>query len=348
MAWLIGDGFDFYNATTDMVLPGTVWASGSATMIAAASTRFGVGQAVQLFNGSSFTSVAFANSTTIWVNFVLDFTGTITGGGTSQEAGFSLRDGASNQVGIYFRNGGDIVVTNGAVSGTVLATSPVLISVNTFNHFQFKIVINNTTGSVEMRMNGSTSASWNPTGLNTRNGTAVAQCNSILFASPVAGGTATVDDFYCFNDQGAAPNTWQGDVRAVQQMPSSDSSVAWTRSTGTTNFATVNELKQNADTNYVSTGVASTVDAYGVPALTTTPGSIIAVQTKMIARMDDTGPHTVKSRLTSSGTNADSANFSLLTNYAWISQLNLVDPHTSAAWTASGVAAVLIGPVSVL
>jgi hypothetical protein len=347
MAWLIGDGFDFYNVAADMLSPGTVWASGSPPALAA-TTRFGVGQSITITNAAIVTSSAFANSTTIYVNFVLDYTTPITGGGTTQGVGFSLRDGASNQVGVYFRNGGDIVVTNGAIGGTVLATSPVLVAQNVFNHYQCKIVINNTTGSLELRMNGSTTASWNPTGLNTRNGTTNAQCNSIQLnsASGVIGGT--FDDFYCFNDQGAAPNTWQGDVRAVQQMPSSDSSVAWTRSTGTTNFATVNELKQNADTNYVSTGVASTVDAYGVPALTTTPGSIIAVQTKMIARMDDTGPHTVKSRLTSSGTNADSANFSLLTNYAWVSQLNLIDPHTSAAWTAAGVAAVTIGPVSVL
>lgn len=348
MAWLIGDSFDFYNVSADLGIQGTVWTAGTPSLIAAASTRFGVGQAIQLFNGGGVSSVSFANSTTIWVNFVLDYTSAITGGGTTQAAGFSLKDGASNQVGVYFRNGGDIVVTNGALNGTVLATSPVLVAQNAFNHFQFKIVINNTTGSVELRMNGGSSASWNPTGLNTRNGTANAQCNSIVFTSAVGSLSANIDDFYCFNDVGAAPNTWQGDVRALQQMPTSDSSVAWTHSTGTTNFATVNELKQNADTNYVSTAVASTVDAYGLPALSVTPGSIVAVQTKMIARMDDTGPHTVKSRLNSGGTTADSSNLSLTTNYQWISQLNTVDPHTSAAWTASGVAAVLIGPVSVL
>lgn len=346
MAWLLGDSFDFYNVSTDILLPGTIWTASNSNLTA--TTRFSVGQALTLFNGSTFTSVAFANSTTIWINFVLDLTMAVTGGGTVQVAGFSLRDGTLNQVGIYVRNGGDIVVTNGAIGGTVLATSPVLIAQNVYNHLQFKVVINNTTGSVELRINGSSSAAWNPTGLNTRNGTATAQCNSIQFASPVGTNGANIDDFYCFNDQGAVPNNWQGDVRAIQQMPSSDSSVTWTHSTGTTNFATVNELKQNADTNYVSTATVNAVDAYGVSALATIPASIIAVQTKMIARMDDTGPHTVKSRLTSSGTNADSANLSLSTTYQWISQLNLVDPHTSAAWTPTGIAAVTLGPVDVL
>jgi hypothetical protein len=349
MAWLIGDSFDFYSTTTDMLLPGGIWASASTVPTLSASTRFSTGQSIVISNTSvNFASVTFANSTTIWVNFVLDWTGAITGGGTSQGIGFSLKDGASNQVGIYIRNGGDIVVTNGAIAGTVLATSSALIAQNIYNHLQFKIVISNTTGSVELRMNGSTTAAWNPTGLNTRNGTVNAQCNSIQFNGAVGVNAGSIDDFYCFNDQTAAPQDWQGDIRAVQQMPSSDSSVTWSHSTGTTNFPQVNELKQNSDTTYVFTSTVNNVDAYGVPALATTPTSIVAVQTKMIARMDDVGPHTVKSRLTSGGTNADSANLSLSTSYQWISQVNTVDPHTSAAWTPTNLAAVTIGPFDVL
>jgi hypothetical protein len=348
MAWLLGDGFDFYNATTDIVLPGTTWVSSTAALVATAATRFNAGQAAQVTNGSAITSVSFANSTTIYVNFAAMYVPVITGGGTTQISGFNLFDGASVQLGIWFRNGGDIVVTNtGTGSGTVLATSSVLFSSGVWHHYQFKIVINNATGSVELRMDGSSSPAWNPTGINTRNGTVNAQVNKLNFISTIGTTNLDFDDLYCFNDQGAAPNTWQGDVRAVQQMPASDSAIAWTRSTGSTNFSLVNELKQNSDTNYVLTNTPGSADAYNVGALASTPISIIAVQQKMIYRMDDSGPHTIKQQLISGATTANGSTVSSISTYQWQEDLYVTDPNTSAAWTATALNAVKIGPVDV-
>ncbi len=160
--------------------------------------------------------------------------------------------------------------------------------------------------------------------------------------------SGNVDDFYMFSDQGAAPTTFQGDVRAVQQMPSSDSSVSWAPNTGALNYNRVNELREDADSSYVLTNTPNNVDQYGIAALSPTPLSIVAVQTKLLARMDDAGPHTVKSRLTSTGTTSDSSDLPLSSTYQWVWQMYAVDPHTSGPWSALNLNAVTIGPFDVL
>jgi len=243
---------------------------------------------------------------------------------------------------------GSIALATGA--GTIIAGTRSAANTfiqNQWIHIQAKIVIDGSAGTFDLRINGITTPIVSASGLNTR-ATANNYCNSLQLHCNSNLAPGNIDDFYIFNDQGAAPNTWQGDVRAVQQMPATDSSVSWTPNSGATRFSRVNELREDGDTSYVSTTGVNNVDQYGVSALAVTPLSIVAVQSKMYVRMDDAGPHTAKSRLTSAGTTSDSANLSLTTNYQWIWQLYATDPHTSAAWSAANLNAVTIGPFDVL
>ena len=347
MAWELGDSFDFHGAQSDMTLAGSIWATTTGGNIGTGVyTRFGVGVGKDLSNGGADTTITntFGNDTTIYVNFAFNHNVTL-GGTTTTEIGVVLRDGTNKQVGIYWLNNGNIIVTSGAFNGTVLGTwTGAFVGVQ-WNHYQIKVVINNTTGSVEIRKNGNTSDDYSLTGINTRNGSTNNYANNVSFYGN--NGAMYIDDFYVFNDQGAQPNTWQGDVRAQQLMPNSDSSVTWTKSTGASNNACVNELQENGDTNYVSTNTINNVDLYGTAGLSTTPNAIINVVLKSFVRMDDAGPHTYKARMSSGGTVLDGGNLALTSNYQWNWINYLTDPHTSAAWTASGVNAALIGPFDV-
>jgi len=354
MAWLIGDSFDFHSSATDLTLPGSVW----ATPLGGPSTnsRFGVGLSlagVSMSSSAISKSVFFTNSTTVYVNFASmnSFAPYPNPGSTAQGFGVNIYDTNAFQCALVFRQQGDMVLLGGRTNvGTVIATSPVIPSLSTtiWNHFQVKLVISTTVGSIEVRLNGNNTPVFIATGLNTQNGSGNNYCNAIGFEQIFEGGYQPyVDDLYVFNDQGVAPNTWQGDVRAVQLMPNSDLSVVWSHSTGSTNWQCVDEPIENGDTDYVYTLTANNVDQYGTTSLAVTPTAIVNVVTKALVRMDDAGPHSVRTRLTSNAITSDSALLNLASTYQWLWTNYLPDPSGGAAWTTTRVNAATIGPFCV-
>lgn len=348
MAWLLGDGFDFYNGVADMTVPGTIWANTSVAATLAGPTRFGVGLSEQFSLNVHLDSISFANSTTVYLNFA-HICNAVQSAGNTLGMGFVLYDATTEQIRLGLLQDGSYALMSSVGTVIVAGTrSPANSFIqNVWNHVQAKIVIDPSAGSFELRLNGSATPIVLATGLNTRV-SSNSFCNRVQLACTSNVVSGNVDDFYIFNDQGAAPNTWQGDVRAVQQMPSSDFSVTWTPNSGSLRFNRVNELREDADTSYVTTATINAVDQYGLTAITPAPLAIIAVQSKMYARMDDAGPHSVKSRLTSVSATADSATLSLSTSYQWVWQMYTTDPNTSAPWSASNLNAVTIGPFDVV
>src|SRR6266516_3051851 len=108
MGLIFADSFDFYAQAGDMLAG--VWDGMTATLRSVA-TRFGVGLGMRVNNGGTATKILPGNYTTIFVGFAFRPTFTISPGNTTQATGFTLGDGASVQLGIFARLGGDIVVT---------------------------------------------------------------------------------------------------------------------------------------------------------------------------------------------------------------------------------------------
>ena len=350
MAWLVGDGFDFYGGS-DFPNP-AIWQAASFVSLYGAS-RFPAGpsgqtgQSLMLGNQSltagNISTIQFTNSQTIFVNYNILTSQAHVNGGTTQINGFTLRDTNANiQCGVYLRNGGDFVLTTGAVGTTVLATSPVLMPLaGQWAHIQVKIFVHNTAGTIEMRINGSTTANWTASGLNTRNGSANFYANVVNLQS-TSSSNDVADDFYVFNDQGAQPNTFQGDVHAIRQVPFTDVAITWTRNTGTNNCLAVDDLTDDSDSTYVSTAVVNNVDTYALTMLSPTPNSIIAVCPRYSARMDDAGPHTLNAQLTSGGTTVNLPTMTTTNTYALASAVYVTDPNTGLAWTPTNLANALL------
>jgi hypothetical protein len=350
MAWLIGDGFDFYanGANNDMTCPGNGCFAALNWGTTSATTRFGVGQSAIAGNaGTNFQTVTFANSTTVWINFAYYIPGAI-GSDTSYDLMLNLRDTTNTQCCIATTHAGNIKLFSGInATGTQLAASTggVTCPPSAWSHLQIKIVIDNAAGSMEIRVNGGSTPILLATGLNTRNGSLNNYFNNVT--STNSGAQPVIDDFYLFNDQAPAPLTWQGDIRAFQLIPNSDVSVTWNRSTGTSNFSCVDDLAENGDTDYVSTLTVNNVDQYGTTALPTVPNAIIGVVTKAFVRMDDVGPHSIRTRLTSNLITSDSAPANLFSSYSWVWTNYMTDPSGGGTWTAVRVNAATIGPFCV-
>jgi hypothetical protein len=157
--------------------------------------------------------------------------------GTTADLGVQFLDGSTAQCTVVFESSGNIVLKSGGATGTVLATYSGAFTASTWNHFQVKVVINNTTGSITVRKDGATSDTWSATGVNTRGGTANNYANKVGVVSGSGSAVSSYfNDLLFYSGSGAAPNTWIGDVRALQLLPNADTAQRdFSRSTGSTN-----------------------------------------------------------------------------------------------------------------
>lgn len=362
MTWNIGDGFDFWNSPGDMVLgtgPGT-WDSNSGLGLGAAvNTRFGIGQSLSCNYAGIATKTVSNNDPTHHFVFAVKRP---SGGTNDCFFAIGLLDGNNVQCTISFHGDNSIRLYSGtgtaAAGGTgnvpsgTLLTSFAGFPASVWTAIEIEINISNTAGYMNIRLNGNTINDFtSATNLNTRNGSANNYANKIQItdqgASYHVGAIYTyIDDFMWFTTAGTAPNTWIGDVRAVQLMPASDATVQMAKfpTATATNTACVNQAVEDGDTTYVNTLTVGQNDLYNVAALGGTPTAIVAVQTKMMARKTDTGLRQARIQVKSGATTSNGSTFTLASNYSYTTKLDIVDPATSSAWTAAAVNALQIGP----
>lgn len=217
MAWLFGDSFDFYSLAADMLGgPAPLWLTASNCSLAAGRFPGSRGPVGGSLGGVISGRIWSSNETTVFAIVAVKST-------LAQPAGFSLFDGATAQCSVTFETNGSITHRRGLTTGTTVATYPGALVANIWTHFQFKMTIDNAAGSFTVRKDGATSDSFAASGFDNQN-TANNYANSIQVLLSTAGGAPvpTWDDLLVFSDNGAAPNTWVGDVRAVQQMVASD------------------------------------------------------------------------------------------------------------------------------
>jgi hypothetical protein len=111
------------------------------------------------------------------------------------------------------------------------------------------------------------------------------------------------------------------------------------------NAGCVNESQQDATTSYVYDSNAGDFDLYNVSALPVTPSVILGVVTRSYMQKSDVGSRTAAVQLKSGATTIASPSVVLTTSgWLWAWRMDTVDPATGAAWIASAVSAVQIGP----
>lgn len=343
MANKVRDSFDWYGAVAEMA---GVWDTGGSCTLRS-NSRFGVGQSIT--NGQTLNQVGFSKtfasvtSATIFVSFSHMMTTAPAGSTVAQE--IRLWDGASVQMCIAFTEGGSILFRRGNGTTTVATYSGAFAGNSEWNRFECKIVLNDTTGSVEVRKNGNSIADFSATGLDTLN-TANARADLVdIICRNSATALQYIDDFWVYDDTAVTGEAsgFLGDLRAVQVMPTSDQAVQWTPNAGATNYTQVDELI-NSTADYVSSTVPGNVDLYGSAGLPATPQTIHGVSVRAILLKTDAGARTAALRLKSGSTTVTGAN--ITTNVAARSAAYEVNqnPDTSTAWNATTIAAAQFGP----
>jgi hypothetical protein len=222
--------------------------------------------------------------------------------------------------------------------GTVLGTTDpsTAITLGRYYYIEFKAVINQTTGSVVVRINGQ--IVLNLAGVNTSpNGDNIADV--VQVTGPGGGSFVYVDDLYVCDNSGTANTDFLGDVKiGVIVANLAGDFTQWTPSSGVVNFSLVNEIPPDGDATYVSavappSGPFPTDTYFFQPVDPTTV--ILAIQTNIIARKDNEGNRALSIVTRFGGVNSVTDSTGRFVNFTYIDYLNQFDvnPLTSLQWT---------------
>lgn len=294
-----------------------------------------------LIDGPTFGKALQWSATELYpaIDFVIPPTLTIVmgfaykhgGSGTGTLVHFT--SGSATQTSLYLNWNGLLEAYRGTITSLALATEP--LRVGTWNYIDVKVVLHDSTGSIQVRLNGQDII--NETNIDTKYSSGTFKYGSVSIEAFERGAW---DDIYIYDDTGGTPSL-QGS-RAVENLsPTSDDTSQWTPSIGSDHYALVNDTTIN-DTTYVSHSTINEVDDWGYSNITEIDGGILGLAQWTRATTNDGGIRTVNSLCESNSTEdldsvAHSEGFETL--YRIIDE----DPDTSTAWTVSGVNAATFG-----
>lgn len=339
MSLLFIDGWDHY-ATADITKKwNTILTGDQAPSISASAARTGT----QGFRSGVVSNAQEAQRVTVTVapatpaSGVMGFAFRPSGNGNSNSRVMSVIDAGTEQFNVQGNSDGTLSVER---SSTTLGTTSAAVPLNQWTFIEVKWTINDTTGSVQIRFNGDTVLSLsNVDTKNTSNatwGTVSIGGAAVSLGAPAT--TWDYDDLYLCDLGGSTNNDFLGDVRVDAHYPNANgNSSNWTRSTGSDQYATIDELLQNGDSDYNSTGAISTTDTLNFPNLINAGSAIHAVQVCCCGRKEDAGGGSLAAIVRHSGTDYEHGTpQGLATTYTIHRFLYPTNPGTSAAWTESG------------
>lgn len=330
MAILHMDGFDCYSTSSDVALryPGS---NGGIMSFSTTAGRFG---------GGGVTAATFLGPVSIPAT------------ASAVIAGFAFQPAASlannSVLFIYNSSSGTATVElslnydNGiwrlyrGNAATLLTSSTIQSASGLYHHVEIKATVADSGGAVEVRVGG--------VQVLTYSGDTKASTTGSAQIDKVALNTGGVfDDLYILDTTGSVANDFLGDCRINNLVPTSDSSVQFTKSTGASNFSCVDEGKYNSDTDYVESSTVGHIDKYGYSDLAAGVTTVFGVQAHTWVKKTDAGARTFRNLIYSNASTTTGTTTALTTSYAPIVSPTALNPDGSIQWTPTTVNAALAG-----
>lgn len=233
---------------------------------------------------------------------------------------------------------GAIAVNRGPYpSGTLLGTTSPAIVTGAWQHIEVKATINDTTGSVEIRVEGVPVLTL--TGVDTCNGANVhadqiAHCNT----DTGSGTTYYLKDIVIWDTAGSVNNNFFGSVSVYELIPNGDTALTWSLSSGSTGYTLVDEAPPNDDTDYIY--AVSPPPAADKMSLTDLPVDVTSVRgliTIVRSKKTDGGDGNLQIGMVSGASTALGSDRPITTAYTYWQDVFELDPATSTAWTRVSV-----------
>jgi hypothetical protein len=235
----------------------------------------------------------------------------------------------------------------GSVAGTLLGTSSLTMSIDTWHLIECRHQITSATaGTTEVWLDGARVINF--TGDNTQTGTAVNVAFvqlGVMVATSVAGLYWAFDDIAVNDTSGSINNGQIFDGRVALLKPTgAGSNTAQTRG-GTDSGANWNQVDEfpPSMTDYVFSATAATRDTYALGDLPAGTWAVNCCEVLAYAQNSDAGAGSLGLTVKSGSTTNEGTAQSLTTTAQYFRQLYETDPATSAAWTTAAVNALEAG-----
>ena len=251
----------------------------------------------------------------------------------------SLMEGATVHINLGINSSGQLTVKRNT---TLLATGTTVFPFNTWIAWEMKATIHDSTGAIEVRVQGLPTAEINISGVDTRNGGTLGEIDRVTWG----GGYSEHDDIRVISITGDAPTDFIGDCKVETLLPNgAGASTQFTPSAGS-NWQNVDEPQASSpddDTSYNASSTVGHIDLYALPSLVTTEDQVHAVQVTSRWRKDDAGVRKARRVIRSGGSNFEGSYVVLGDSYSTLVERFDEDPNTSAPWTLAAVNAMEIG-----
>jgi len=328
MALLFMDGFDYYSSDQYEDLA-TKWQRTGlfyTSSMNAVTGAIGSGSAISL-QGLGDIARNFTSVGEIIIGFNHKFTNNLS------VSHIRFYDLATIQLSLGFDASDHFVVRRGTT--TVLGTSSSTFAVDTWFHVELRIKIDNSVGTIELRVDGNVEI-----GPLTNQDTQVS-ANATIDMVNIIGDNSNVpviDDFYILDTTGSRLNDFLGPVYIETIYPDgAGAATDFTPSAGS-NWQNVDEVVPDDDTTYNEDTVVSSKDRFTVGNLVGDIGDIHAVAVNARAKKTEAGARTVRMVAYDGTTEGESADqYFTFGDYFWQQALFEDHPTGAAVWTESEV-----------
>jgi hypothetical protein len=226
-----------------------------------------------------------------------------------------------------------ITVRRGGSTTLATYTIPNYVA-NNWYYYEFGAVIDDTAGSVQLRLNGNTVIS--ASGLDTRNG-ALAYVDGVSLDCLSSTTTVNVTDWYVTNTQGSNPatNGFLGDIRIVSTIPNASGDVINFLPLSSSNVLMVDDGNSpDNDGTYVSASLSGSLDLYRTTTYTGSFTQIYGLGVKALARKTDPGARNIQLAIKSGSSITYAPSESILDSYRYHAAIFETNPNTGTTWSS--------------
>lgn len=268
-----------------------------------------------------------------WTGLYLDFSGWIRPG-TSGSSPFNISCIMDNGDFVEVRRL-NTTTWDAYVDRVLVESGSISTTDQEWAHVQVRFYTADSGGYIQTRINGIDDIDYSGDTLPSGS-TDIAQFMLEQRGATTSGYTSYVDDIN-LGDGG-----FPGDIRYNGIVPDGDSSVQWTPSTGSYNYALVDELPPSDD-DYVSTGSAAYRDLYTMGDWSGTAKTAQHLIAWLRARKDVAEPRQLSPLIQSGGSLSTGSPLEINTSFGYLHHIVNTDPETGEAWTEDAINSILAG-----